>query len=122
MKVRLALKSIRWTARISGTLLVLFCLVFFIRSIVEGLSKPASSSVLEPYNMVLFALWGVGLASYILAWWKEGLGGIVSFICLTLFNILAAFNPVEGSSYTPILLLFIVPSLLYLVYWRLNTN
>jgi hypothetical protein len=122
MEGQALLNSIRWIARVFGALLVLLSLVFFIGSFFEGLHKSTPPISIEFYNVMLLSLWGIGLASYILAWWKEGLGGMISFISLTLFNILAAFNPVEGSSYTPMLLLFIVPSLLHLICWNMNTR
>jgi len=109
------LKAIRWTARIVGTVMALFCLFFFIGSIFEGAGK--SNFSIEPFNMILFTFWGTGLAAFILAWWKEGLGGFISLISLIIFNILAALNPVPGSRYSIILLFFLIPSVLFTYYW-----
>lgn len=121
MKNRTKLKIIRWTARISGALLAVFCLILFIGYLIEGMNKPTSHAGFEKYNIIVFAAWGIGLASFILAWWKEGLGGLISFISLVLFNILAATSPVEGSTYNPLLLIFLIPSLLFLISWRINS-
>ncbi len=122
MKALSTLKRIRWTARISGAFLAMFCLAFFIGSIFEGMNKPASGIGLGTYNTIVFVVWGIGLASYILAWWKEKLGGMISFISIVFFNILAASSPVKDASYTPILLLFLIPSVLFLICWRIEAK
>ena len=120
MKNTAFLKIIRWTARIIGTLLVIFSLFFFIGSIFEEFKNQGAG--LETYNIIVFAVVGIGLAALILAWWKEGLGGIIAFISFIVFNLLAAVSPVEGSRYLPTLLLPLVPSVLYLFYWLLKRN
>ncbi|HOY32912.1 MAG TPA: hypothetical protein PKW80_13620 [Bacteroidales bacterium] len=109
---------IRWLARITGTLIVVFCLAFFFGYVIEGINK--SEDVPETYNIILFTLWGISLAALILAWWKEGLGGIISLTGFIIFNILAAVNPVPGASYVFALLIFLIPSILFLIYWRLK--
>jgi hypothetical protein len=109
-------KTIRWTARIIGALLALFCLMFFIGYSMEGSGN--SKSGLEPYNYFVFAFWGIGLAALILAWWKEGLGGIISLISFIIFNILAALSPVKGAGYSIILLIFLIPSVLFIYSWK----
>lgn len=111
---------IRWAARIFGTLLVITSLIFFVGSMIENYHK--QGSVLDTYNIILFAVLGIGFAALILAWWKEGLGGIIAFVSFIVFNLLAAVNPVEGSSYMFLLLIFLVPSILYLLYWLLKRN
>jgi hypothetical protein len=120
MKNKVLLNIIRWLARIIGTLMVIIVLAFFIGYIIEGLNKPGPG--LEPYNIIVFVVWGTGLAALLLAWWKEGLGGIISLLCFIIVNILAAVNPVPGSSYTYILLFFLLPSILFLLYWWLKRN
>ena len=106
---------IRWLARIIGILVILFCLSFFI-----GEYDPQDP--LEPYYVLVFAVLGIGLAALILAWWKEGLGGIISFVSFIVFNLLAAFSPVEGGRYLLILLFPLIPSILHLLEWWLKRN
>jgi len=120
MKNTVLLNIIRWSARIIGTLIVAFTLFIGIGELLEGRSRPAS----EPniYNIITFVVWGTGLSGLILAIWKEGLGGIVSLLCFIIFNILAAMNPTPGSRYMYTLLFFMLPSLLYLLYWWLKRN
>ena len=114
------ISMIRWTARITGTLMVIFVLIFAIGNFLEGLDKPKPDY--NTYTIIIFAIWGAGLAGLILALWKEGLGGIISLLCFIIFNILTAFNTTPGSSYTFVLLLFMIPSILYLVYWWLKRD
>ena len=120
MKNTVFMNIIRWAARIFGTLLVIFGLFFFIGSMIEDAQNQGSG--LETYNIIVFAVVGIGFAALILAWWKEGLGGIIAFISFIIFNLLAAVSPVEGSRYLPMLLIPLIPSILYLFYWLLKRN
>ena len=120
MKNTVFMNIIRWAARIFGTLLVIISLIFFVSSMIENYYK--QGSVLDTYNIIVFAVLGIGFAALILAWWKEGLGGIIAFISFIVFNLLAAVSPVEGSRYMFLLLIFLVPSILYLLYWLLKRN
>jgi uncharacterized membrane protein len=92
MKNSALVNIIRWLARIIGILLLVFCLTFFI-----GEYDPQDP--LDTYYILVFAVLGIGLAALILAWWKEGLGGIISFVSFIVFNLLAAFSSVEGGRY-----------------------
>ncbi len=116
MKRSVFISSIHWSARIIGSLIVIFTLIIGVGELL------GSKSGFNTYTIVVFVVWGVGLAGLILALWKEGLGGIISLLCFTLFNILAAINTTPGSTYTYVLLIFIIPSILYLIYWRLERD
>ena len=120
MKNTVLMNIIRWSARIIGTLIVAFTLLIVIGEMLEGRNRPAS----EPniYNIITFVVWGTGLSGLILALWKEGLGGMISLLCFIIFNILAAMNPTPGSRYMNTLLFFMLPSILYLLYWWLKRN
>ena len=118
MKNTAIMNIIRCAARIFGTLLVVFSLIFFIGSMIENSHNQGLG--LETYNIIVFAVLGIGFAALILAWWKEGLGGIIAFISFIVFNLLAALSPVEGSRYMFLLLIPLVPSILYLLYWLLK--
>ena len=112
------LKSIiRWAARIIGTLIVIFTLIIGIGEMLEGHNKPNADY--NTYTIIIFIVWGAGLVGLILALWKEGIGGIISLLCFIIFNVLAAINPTPDSRYSYGLLLFMIPSILYLVYWWL---
>lgn len=114
MRYTKAIRIIRLLARIIGTFLVTICLLIFVGNLIAG---SVAGSGMETYNVILFAVLGVGLAALILAWWKEGLGGFISLLSFIVFNLLAAFSPVEGSRYLIILLIFLIPSILYLICW-----
>ena len=107
---------IRWTARITGLLMVIFTLLIGIGELLQG------NSSLNTYTIIMFVVWGIGLAGLILAIWKEALGGIISLFSFIIFNVLVAVNPTPGSRYIFGLLLFMIPSILYLVYWWLERD
>ena len=116
--------GIRWIARVVGTLLVLFTLFIFIGEMIEGYRRNGKTD-LETFNIlqiITFIFWFFGLAGLILAWGKEGAGGILSFICTVIFLILvkvnANINP--EASFTVILFIFLIPSVLFIIYWWLT--
>ncbi|OFY09488.1 MAG: hypothetical protein A2X05_18945 [Bacteroidetes bacterium GWE2_41_25] len=118
MKNTTVLRIIRWTAHIVGTLIVFLTLFIGIGEMLEGQGIPGSSSF-NTFLIITFIIWGLGLAGLLLALWKEGIGGIISLFCFIIFNILVATNPNQESRYSFVLLVFMIPSLLYLCYWWL---
>jgi len=117
---------LRWIARIAGTLMVLFTLFMFIGEVIEGQKRHAGSALssFTPLMLIIFALWGIALAGLVLAIWKEGLGGIISLLSFILMYILNLFNKeasMRGNAIT-IFLFFCIPSILYLVYWKLKKD
>jgi hypothetical protein len=115
MKKNTSTSIIRWTAGIIGTLIVAFTLIFAIGYLLEGRNKPGPG--LDTYTIVIFVVWGIGLAALLLAIWKPGLGGLISLLAFIVFNILAAVSPNPEASYTPVLLIFLLPSVLFLLFW-----
>jgi hypothetical protein len=116
--------GIRWTARVVGTLLVLFTLFMFIGETMEGYNRNGKID-LETFNflqIITFTFWFLGLAGLIFAWWKEGAGGIFSFICTVVFLFLVKVNANTNSeaSFSAILFIFLVPSVLFIIYWWLT--
>jgi hypothetical protein len=120
MKKMKSINIIRWTASIIGTLMVAFTLIFFIGSILEGRNKPGPG--LDTYTIITFVVWGIGLAALLLAIWKPGIGGLFSLFSFIVFNILVAVNPDPDSSYTFVLLIFLLPSILFLLFWWLKKS
>ena len=119
------LKIIRWCARITGSLLVVFTVIFGIMNYIDGLSRN-NGSPLSSFNMIiilLFIVWGIALAGLVIALWKEGLGGCISLVCFVIMPVLNLFNPASPSrrSYM-VFLIFIIPSLLYIYYWWLTKD
>ena len=117
---------LRWIAHISGTLLVAFTLTIAVGEFMEGQSKNAglSLSAYTPLIRTIFFIWGIALASLILALWNEGSGGIISLVSFLLMYILNLFNS-QASMRADALFVFLffsIPSILYLVHWRLNKD
>jgi len=116
--------GIRWIARVVGTLLVLFTLFIFFGEMIEGYHRNGKID-LETFNILIiitFIFWFLGLAGLILAWWKEGVGGILSFICTVIFLILVKVNANVNpeARFTVILFIFLIPSVLFIIYWWLT--
>ena len=120
MKKTTSIRIIRWTARIIGTLIVAFTLFFFIGSMLEGHNKHGSG--LDTYTIITFVVWGMGLAGLLFAMLKPGIGGLISLLSFIAFNILAAANPNPDSSYPIVLLIFLIPSILFLLLWWLKNH
>lgn len=122
MKKSTVISILRLKARIIGTLVVAFTLFIGIGEMLESFNKHGVS-VLETFDALIiisFVFWGAGLAGLILALWKEGLGGIISFGSFIIFIVLVGVNPNPDVNYTPILFIFLIPSVLYLCYWWLT--
>ena len=126
MNNRISYNWLRWIARITGILMVAFTLFFFIGEVIEGQQKHSGSGLASytPLMLIIFAIWGFALAGLVLALWKEGSGGIISLVCYILVYILNLFNKEATNSahFIPIFLIFCIPSILYLVYWKLNND
>jgi hypothetical protein len=126
MKKNLPIAIIKWTARVTGTLLVLFTLTFGIATFIDGLGRNNGSSLssYSPLIIIIFIIWGLALAGLVLALWKEGLGGLISLISFVTMYILNLFNkaaPNKGGAIF-VFLIFLIPSLLYLLYWWMTKN
>ena len=117
---------LRWIARIAGTLMVIFTLFMFIGELLESQKRhgrPALSSF-TPLMLIIFVIWGIALAGLLLAIWKEGLGGIISLLSFILMYFLNLFNKeasMRGSAIA-VFIFFSIPSILYLVYWKLKKD
>jgi hypothetical protein len=114
------LSAIRWIARIIGTLFALFCLLYLSSDLAEVL-RPAQGIPPRPWNFLKIALaisFLSSIAGLILAFWKEGIGGLIAFAGMVLSLIIMKFNPDANFNFTIFTLL--IPSLLYLLYWFLS--
>ncbi len=120
MKKPTSIGILRWTARIIGTLMVAFTLLFLIGSLLEGYNKPGPGT--DTFTKIIFVFWGIGLIGLISAIWKPGIGGIVSLLSFIVFNILAAVNPNPDSRYSIVLLMFLLPSILFILQWWIDKS
>jgi succinate dehydrogenase/fumarate reductase cytochrome b subunit len=126
MKNRNPYNWLRWIARITGILLVAFTLFIVIGEFIEGQQRNPGSGLASytPIILICFVIWGIALAGLVLALWKEGLGGIISLISFMLVYILNLFNKEASmrANAIGVFLIFCIPSLLYLVYWKLHKD
>lgn len=117
---------LRWIARITGVLMVIFTLTIFIGEFIEGQQRNAGSALASytPIILIIFVIWGIALAGLLLALWKEALGGIISLSGFIIVYILNFFNKeaTMNASAITIFLIFSIPAILYLVYWKLNKD
>ncbi len=120
MKTKGKFAALKWTARIIGTSIVLITVLFFFGYLLEGYQNTHKISLtgFDTFQILTFILWFLGLAGLVLAWWKEGTGGFISFFFTAIFLILVGTNP--GERFVPLLLVFLGPSLLYIIYWWLT--
>jgi hypothetical protein len=115
--------GLRWAARITGSLLVAFTLFFGIANFLNGQGKNGGDplSSFSPLILLIFIVWGIGIAGLVVAIWKEKLGGLISLSCFIIVPVLNSFNPaspIKGSTFF-LFFIFSIPSLLYLRYWWL---
>ncbi|MEI7829807.1 MAG: hypothetical protein WCI31_08555 [Prolixibacteraceae bacterium] len=115
MKKSTSLSSLHVTSSIIGILIVAFTLFFFVGSLLEGRNKPAPDF---PTSLIItFLIWGFGLAGLVLAIWKPGIGGLFSLLSFIVFNLMVVFSPNPESRYSFVLLIFLIPSILFLASW-----
>jgi len=123
MKKKQPYNGLRWTARISGTLLVAFTLFFVIASLIDSMKRNNESpfASFSTLIIIIFLIWCIALAGLILALWKEGMGGFISVGSFIIMYILNLFNTEASvrAGALPVFLIFSVPSILYLIYWKL---
>lgn len=114
-------KTVRWSARILGTTIVTGTLIFALGYLWEGAHKSTSTTAFNPSLVITFIFWGLGLAGLILALWNEKKGGIISLFSFIIFISLAAIKSHPDYKFF-VLLIFLIPSLLYLAYWKMTSK
>jgi hypothetical protein len=124
MKTTTTISIVRWTARIIGTLMVVFTLFIGIGEMLDSYKQKGAAAfdTFDTFLIITFTFWGVGLAGLILALWKEGLGGIVSLISFIIWIFLVYINPNPNAGLSNVLFIFLIPSVLYLSCWWLTRN
>ncbi len=115
------LNIVRWVARITGTLLVIFSLVVGIGLIIDAVQNNLAPFSPYPLGKLSFMFLGIAILGLLMALWKEGLGGLISLLCLLISYVLGVFIP--ESDKVGMLLnvsVYAIPSFLYIVYWWMN--
>lgn len=101
--------GLRWSARITGVLLVGMVLLF---AVGEGVPKPFDAPV--PVQVEIGGMLLV-LAGCLLGWWREAWGGAMVICGFAAFLATGLF--VNGKPPGGAIPLFVVPGLLYLATW-----
>ena len=113
-------KGLRLTARITGTIWVVFYLFLIVVGYLEGLQSK-SGAVSKPPDILLIASVAcllIALTGLIIAWWRAGIGVLISLFGFIITGVLFKMDPKLIFS-LPIFAISLVPSVLYLVYWWL---
>ncbi|MDP8202816.1 MAG: hypothetical protein P9M11_11850 [Candidatus Tenebribacter burtonii] len=111
----LTLIILRWTARIWSYIVVTFIVLFVGASLFESGVGSMSSG-----EAIAFAFFPIGLTiGLIIAWWKEGLGGIIatgSIIAFHLIMLIVNSKP----DFVLFIELLAIPGPLFIIYWLLS--
>lgn len=113
-----SLKTIRLAARVIGTIWLVICLFGFIGFFLEG-TKGHESAVPKPLDILGIATIScfiLGFFGLIIAWWRAGIGGLISLFGFIITGVLFKINPNYILS-PPFFVLILLPSILYLAYW-----
>jgi len=110
--------SLRPAAWITGTLCVLFCLFGLIGYLIEGIQKNDGKFKMpgDWLGVATEVFIFIGLGGLIVAYWREGTGGLISLIAFILATIFLIADP--QLNFSPIFFLLYLPTFLYLAYWR----
>lgn len=74
-------RALLWTARIMGSLIVLFCVMMLI-----GYAVNPNEPLPEDFEILLLMLFPIGMCvGYLLGWKWPLVGGVVSVACLVIF-------------------------------------
>ncbi len=111
-----SLNQIRWVARITGTLMAVFILVFASFSIAGEVKEMGINYSMA--QIMTFIFWGIAMLGLLLALWKEGLGGIISLSALVLMFLSGLFEPeANKEAMLWVVIILAVPGILYTRYW-----
>lgn len=113
----LTLLILRWIARIWSYIVVTFIVLFVGAHFFESGSGIGSMSL---ENAIAFTFFPIGLtAGLIIAWWKEGLGGIIATGSIIGFHLTMLF--IHGKpDFVLLIELLAVPGPLFIIYWLLS--
>ncbi|MEI6274403.1 MAG: hypothetical protein WCP08_00375 [Prolixibacteraceae bacterium] len=117
-----SMKGLRLGARITGTLWILFCLLFMIGYMMEGIQRNGGGfgKPTDWLGVATEVLIFIGLGGLFIAYWREGAGGLISLIAFFLSTVFLIADPKLTFSF--IFLFIYLPTILYLAYWWGNRN
>lgn len=111
-------KNLRLAARIVGTIWVLILLFIFIGEFIEGHTRNSGAARTPPdiFGIAIVICLGIGVAGLVIAWWREGLGGLISLLGFVVAGALLIVDP--KLNFSIIFLIVLIPSILFLAYWK----
>jgi len=121
-KKKTPLKShLRLTARITGTIWVVFYLFLIVVGYIEGLQSKSNTVSKQPDILLIasVACLMIALTGLLIAWWRAGIGGLISLFGFIITGVLFIIDPKLIFS-LPVFAISLLPSILYLVYWWLT--
>ena len=102
---------LRWTARIIAILIAILFLLMFFGEGIQNHSPYSQTLVARDYILlILKALYIIGL---IIGLWREGLGGLISFVFMTTQIVI---HQIEGVG-SVIFYYMLLPSILFILSW-----
>ena len=109
-----ASKWVRWTARGIGSIAAAFWLII---ALLYAFVDPQP---LTQESMVMVGLMAVSLSSVLVAWWREGLGGMLLLICAIAQSVFAyiASGHHRGLAMSISGGPFLLAGILFLISWR----
>ncbi|HLO90068.1 MAG TPA: hypothetical protein VK172_02780 [Lentimicrobium sp.] len=115
--------GIRWIARVIATIIIAIVLFIVIQEYLEELNhgespfKALSSLATSAYPMLFeWILTAFAIFGLIIAYWKEGFGGIISLVSFLVLFYRLSSDEFNGFIVAAILIISI-PCVLYIVYW-----
>jgi len=116
----LVLQIVQWSARIISGLLIIYCIAMFVNSMLHHGNKDISFSpdAWDGLMIATAAFFLIGISGLIVGFVMEGEGGLVSLLGMGSFLFLTKYNP--NANFTILYFIFIIPSLLYILYWWLE--
>jgi hypothetical protein len=105
------LYSLRWFARVCSVASIALILLFFIG---EGFN-PTKVAAKEWVGFLFFPV-GI-VAGMIIAWWHEGIGGIISVISLLGFYLIYGLLVNNRLWQGGVFIVFALPGILFFIYW-----
>jgi len=112
------LKGIRLAARITGGIWLSLGLITLLFVIGEGIqsSQRNPNEPIDIFGILIIISYIAGFSGIVLAYWKEGLGGLISFLGIFIAGALLIIDPKLDFNII-FFIIAILPSVLFLAYW-----
>ncbi len=113
-----SLKQLRLAARITATVWTLFCLYMFVGYMMEDIqrNKGVLTSSTDWLAVATVVSLFIGFIGLIIAYWREGIGALISLIGFLLGALFLIIDPKLTFSF--IYFIILLPTILYFIYWN----